>query len=129
MALKKKFILSLAILCMFGGCATVSKDEAATANFGPFPDRYQDGVKAMMSPRLKDPYSAVYNFGIPRKGVARDGLIFGCKKHYGWIIPVGINAKNSFGGYVGEQQYYFMVSEGRAMDITNMMGQMANYAD
>jgi len=131
MVVKKIISSLLVILCLtfLSGCATVSKQEAMTADFGPLPAGYQDEIKAFISPKLKDPYSAVYDFGIPRKGAARDGLIFGCGKHYGWIIPVGINAKNSFGGYTGEQQFIFMLSEGRVSDITTMMGQMASYAD
>jgi hypothetical protein len=118
------FIFSITLL---SGCATATMQEVETADFGPYPVGYEDSIKNLESQVLKDPYSAVYNFGIPRKGVSRDGLLFGGKKHFGWIVLVGINAKNSFGGYVGEQTTCFFISEGRVTDVTAMMGQMVNF--
>ena len=75
-----------------------------------------------MASRLKDPFSARYNFGQPQKGVSQDGWARGGKKHFGWIVPVSINAKNSYGGYTGDKQYYFFLSDGQIGDITAMYG-------
>ena len=61
-----------------------------------------------MSLRLKDPYTAVYRFDAPFKAMLKDGPLVGGQKHFGWIVPTWINAKNSFGGYSGEQLYYIM---------------------
>jgi hypothetical protein len=82
-----------------------------------------------MPGQLKDPYSAVYKFEQPRKGFAQDGALAGGKRHYGWIMPVWINAKNSFGGYTGYQQYVAFFSEGKVSDITFAFSNgMAGYA-
>lgn len=109
-------ILSVILLT---SCATVSREEAATADFGPYPANYEEQVKHFFNQTLKDPYSAVYRIGTPRKGVATKGLIFGGGKVYGWIMPVGVNAKNSFGGYVGERTCYILLAGGRLYDVTN----------
>ena len=123
----KTLILYIAALLLCG-CATVSKQEAATANFGPLPSNYQDRVKAFMSTQLRDPFSAVYYFETPRKGFFQDGLLAGGKKHFGWIVPVAINAKNGFGGYAGQEQHYvFLGSDSTMADCTISMGQMANF--
>ena len=77
-----------------------------------------------MPGRLKDPYSAVYRFGPAQKGYVKDGVFVGGKIHYGWIVPVWINAKNGFGGYVGAQLFYvmFFAENGNVGDVTEMFG-------
>lgn len=77
-----------------------------------------------MPGQLRDPYSAVYRFETPRKGYVKDGLLVGGKIHYGWIVPVWINAKNGFGGYTGAQLFYamFFSENGNVGDVTQMFG-------
>ena len=74
-----------------------------------------------MARQLKDPYSAKYTFEEPRKGMCKDGLLLGGEKHYGYIVPVTINAKNSYGGYTGNELHYFFFSEGRFGDATSLL--------
>ena len=114
------------ILC---GCATApSQQEMAFADYGPYPDEYQEKVKSLFAKTLRDPYSAVYEFQTPKMGYAYNGLIHGGGYTFGWIVQVGVNAKNGFGGYVGEQTYYFMFERDQWEDITMSMGVNANYA-
>lgn len=122
------FFLTVVLAASLSGCATITPEQATTANFGPLPEDYQAQIKALLNTTLKDPYSAVYNFGTPRHGVSKEGLIYGGKQHYGWIVPVGVNARNSFGGYTGEDTRYFFLGEGRVSDCTSVFGQMAIYA-
>ena len=35
----------------------------------------------------------------------------GREPHYGWRVCAGINAKNSYGGYVGEKPYFFLLRD------------------
>jgi hypothetical protein len=121
-------IPTLFLAALLTGCATVSKEESAMADFGPYPVTYEFDIKNLESKQLLDPNSATYDFSEPRKGVWRQGLLAGGKKYYGWIVQVGINGKNLYGGYVGEHTYYFFFEGGLVRDITPQMGQMANYA-
>lgn len=58
---------------------------------------------------LKDPSSATYDYGSPFKGHINEGLIYGGDVSWvGWVYPVRINAKNSYGGYTGATEYYVM---------------------
>jgi len=65
-------------------------------------------IEAMQT-QLKDPYSAQYRW-TPISGTSvwpdrrNDGT---CR---GWILKGAVNAKNSYGGYIGEREYsfYFM---------------------
>lgn len=123
----KKLIASLmfvSCLMVLAGCVSVSPQELANVHFGDCPASYQDDIKKLKSNTLKDPYSAVYTFGEPRKGVAQDGLLRGGRKYFGWIVPVQLNAKNSFGAYTGNKQYYFFFYNRRIVDVTPAMGQM-----
>jgi len=117
----RAFFPYIASALLLSGCATaVSKQEAATARFEPLPDNYQQLIREFNVGRLKDPYTAVYRFGQPRRGYWQDGIALGGKKHFGYIVPVGINARNSFGGYVGEQMFYYGYENGRIVGVTSL---------
>lgn len=117
----KTKLFSLLIALALSGCATtVSKQEVPTARFEALPPDYQQKIKQFNVGRLKDPYTAVYRFGEPRKGYWQDGIAHGGRKYFGYVIPVGINARNSFGGYVGEQMYYYGYQNGQIAGITDL---------
>ncbi len=115
-------LLAGALLC---GCAnaTISQQESATANFGTLPSNWQTVIRGYysMPGRLKDPFTAMYRFETPRKGFAQDGAFAGGKRHYGWIVPAWINAKNSFGGYTGWELHTTFLFEGKVSDISDML--------
>jgi len=125
-------ILILFILMLSTSCATtvVSQKEIDMADFGLPPVNYEYDIKNLMSNLLKDPNSAIYEFGDPRKGYIKDGWAAGGKVRYGYIVPVSVNAKNSYGGYAGKKLYYYLFSEGLIYDITGMfkmgMGKYVN---
>lgn len=63
---------------------------------------------------LKDSDSAKYRYGTPFKGYTNEGLLYGGKINWsGWLYPVSINAKNSYGGYTGFKTYYLQLSRGQ----------------
>jgi hypothetical protein len=86
------------------------------------PGKYQVAIRFYMSQKLKDPYSAVYRFDTPYKAMLKDGLLVGGQKHFGWIVPTWVNAKNGFGGYSGEQLYIMFFFEGKLGDATDAFG-------
>ncbi|HYR23235.1 MAG TPA: hypothetical protein VEP30_09985 [Chthoniobacterales bacterium] len=104
--------------------ARAEKQQPGPVSFGQLPKNYQTAIRGYysMPGRLLDPYSAVYRFESPRKGWVKDGWAVGGKTHYGWIVPVWINAKNAFGGYTGTQLYYVMFfgENGNMADVTDM---------
>jgi hypothetical protein len=112
-------------------CVTASKEEHVAAEFGTLPASHEGDIKNFMSRRLKDPHSAVYTFHPARKGIGQDGLLRGAKRYYGYIVPVDINAKNSYGGYAGTQKFYFffMPTLGRFSECTSELGQMVKFVD
>ncbi|MDE1487398.1 hypothetical protein KKI90_13525 [Xenorhabdus bovienii] len=108
---------------ILNGCTTLqppTQAEMASANYGELPVNYEEQIKNAMSTSLKDPYTAQYRFLKPFKGYAQDGEWAQSKGgvKYGWIMPFYLNAKNSYGGYIGEKRYVFIFSNGVLYDTT-----------
>jgi len=76
----------------------------------------QEGAQKLatefLSNRLKDPLSAQYQWGVVYKGWIRNAPIHGAGLVFGYVLDVSVNAKNSFGGYVGFKQYRFVFYNG-----------------
>lgn len=95
--------LILILLLMLTACATGSlptPSQLATEHFAECPSDYQQQVENQIGNQLVDPYSAVYRFSRPRK--------FVYEGKFGSEFFVGINAKNRFGGYTGEETHEYM---------------------
>jgi hypothetical protein len=120
---KRLFVVVVLFVC--AGCQPnqpikLSPEESAKAVFGVYPTDYQDRVKKYFNVTLKDPYSAVYDFSdTPKRARVFRGIINGGGHTYGYACIVGVNAKNSFGGYTGMKQYrMFLSTDGQTYDIT-----------
>jgi len=69
------------------------------ADYGSYPNNYEEIVKNYYSRILKDPDSANYqSFTTPNMSYMGDRFD-GTK--YGYLVCATVNSKNSFGGYVG----------------------------
>lgn len=102
----------LALATLLGGCAGLAP-LPPNPDFGPPPVAYEESIKAHMETMLKDPESARYRFGQPRKGYANRGMAYGGQVLFvGYVVPVQVNAKNSFGGYTGFKPYQALVYGG-----------------
>jgi hypothetical protein len=107
----KVITLLFVFLVLASGCASTqpTPEQLASADYGTYPENYQTVIKDFMSFALKDPESARYQFKEPYKGYKTRGLLFGGGvEKYGWLVEAYINAKNSFGGYVGSKKYTFL---------------------
>lgn len=98
------------IATLLAGCASAppSPVELANADYGPFPKNYQSLIVAHMKAVLKDPDSA--RFGFVQAPVKSWYPLN--RKSFGWAVCVGVNAKNSYGGYTGTQPSYFLIKNG-----------------
>ena len=119
----KKSLVLFALIALVSGCATPpTQEELASADYGQYPSDYEQIIKGYMQATLKDPDSARYQFLNPPK-TGWNG--FGGKK-FGYIVCAYINAKNSYGGYVGNRMSYFMIKNGRVIDASHGDG---NYGE
>ncbi|HCD3955216.1 TPA: hypothetical protein NBP20_003112 [Enterobacter hormaechei] len=115
-------IVLIASVMIISGCAPKPPSQAqiSAASYGTLPANYQEQIKGHMNSVLKDPESARYTFQPTFKGYSQDGSMSdsGGGVRYGYVAPVLVNAKNSYGGYTGNQQYVFMFSGGVMYDTT-----------
>ena len=95
------------------GCASTATIDPATveaADYGPYPENYTELTKDYFQSRLKDPNSAQYRFTEPYQAYLRAAPVAGGKPtSFGYVVDVGVNAKNSFGGYTGEKRHRLFV--------------------
>ncbi|UCQ16878.1 hypothetical protein DCF79_11050 [Edwardsiella tarda] len=104
------FVLSAFFL---SGCVTpMTKLEVDKAVYQPLPDSYKQDVQNIISMYLKDPYSAKFTFFTPIKSYSLPS------RHFAYVVPVGVNAKNSYGGYTGYKMHYYAYYSGRFKDVT-----------
>lgn len=115
----KKYAISFMAMIGLSGCGLMQKpppvptyEQVQSADFGRVPYDAESIVRNFMGQRLKDPNSARYDQVVPlQKGyrVPRDGFVAWGQIIYGFATCYKINAKNSYGGYTGDQLYYFFM--------------------
>jgi hypothetical protein len=89
----------------------LSEKEIAEHPVGAYPADYQRIVTNYMATSLKDPFSAQYDWNDPHPGAMWTGVNGG--EQYGYVVVVGVNARNSFGGYTGEQLWQILIRDGQ----------------
>jgi hypothetical protein len=117
---------------VLAGCVTpVTKEEMATADYGPKPLAYQDEIKSYLSLRLTDPKNAVVEFrNDPQMLYQRGTPVRG--EQYGWGVCVWVNDKNKQGAYDGFYPMSFVLRNEKIVavnggpDDSNIIG--AKYA-
>jgi len=103
----KKITILFVVLLIIANCAPSVK-VAKIQDYGEYPENYKEVIKLYYKARLKDPESARYEWPEkPFKGFYIKGGF--TEPIYGYICPVGINAKNSFGGYTGMDMQIFVM--------------------
>lgn len=113
--LLKEIIAFCFIILIASGCVSQpSNEELMSADYGYFitNDDAKKLAKDWLDKKLKDPFSAQYNFGTIERGYAVAPIINGGTKYFGYRLIVNVNAKNSYGGYTGYQEYQFMFKNG-----------------
>lgn len=94
------------------GCASAppTQQELASADYGRAISQQaaQDLAQTYLRGALKDPLSAQYEWGQVQRGWVKDSPLQGGKATFGYTLNVKINARNSFGGYVGFKPYMFV---------------------
>jgi hypothetical protein len=97
-----KTILIAAVAILFAGCTAVDYKMAATVP-APTGEQTQAAVTQYINSTFKDP-SSIQNLQIGTPYFGLNGLhTIGGNTINEWIIPFVCNARNSFGGYTGQQ--------------------------
>lgn len=101
-------IMLLTGALLLAGCATPGGGFLNTntpADAGPAPTAFAYTVRSYLGQVLKDPNSLIDLTIAPPIHTSCAVGIYG--PFYGWRVMTQYNAKNSFGGYVGLQVYYY----------------------
>ena len=105
-------VIMLAMVFLTSCASMPTQQELANADYGAYPDNYEQIIKSYLEQRLKDPYSAEYrHIRGPEKRWAR---LF-AQGNYGYSVCYIINAKNSFGGYMGYKTHNFIIYNGQVV--------------
>lgn len=112
------------------GCGTVYQsrrntllDTATPEDYGPPPPaNHQELEKNIVLKQLKDPESAKFEeWSEPRRDIIPEGFASPVPILV-WITSVNVNAKNSYGGYVGFQPYLFAWKNGKLYALCSQRG-------
>ena len=110
-----KRVMGALCLALFTGCSTmVSENEEGLSGPRPTEEQVKNAVQVYVDGvGLKDPSSAqVKDVIIGGRAKWYKGLVNGGGYNYGWEVSFQLNAKNSFGGYVGFQPRKILVCDG-----------------
>ena len=101
----------LLVAVNLAGCSSTI-EQPKDLVYQPIPSDYAQRITTNLHETLFDPYSMQdLEIGEPVKFWSRDGLIYGLKMHYGWRVPVRLNAKNRLGAYTGIQTVYYFFAD------------------
>ena len=119
MTRKIRFIICGFLVMLLAGCATMpTQQEIANLDYGaPLTIDYERVIKGYFEKVLFDPYSAHYNFGYPRTYWLKKPPLLGGGIDAGYMVFVGVNAKNRMGGYVGMKEYGFLFKDNQIIKI------------
>ncbi len=107
----KKLFLLAAVVMILAGCALANKptpEQIAAADYGNYPDNYQEIIINYMLDRFYDPNPVYKGWTPPVKAHAYD--MNGA--YYGYKTCVEANPKNRMGGYTGFKLYRFLIKNG-----------------
>lgn len=109
-------ILGIASLLGLSACVSApTQEQIANADYGSYPDNYEQIVKDHFSATLFDPYSVVYNSIRPPVKQMWGDRIDGAR--YDYNVCVNLNAKNRMGGYVGATTSAVMIHNGVVVQV------------
>lgn len=102
-------VMMVTILFLTSCASMPTQQELASADYGGYPDNYEQIIKTYLEPLLKDPYSAEYRH---LKGPEKQWASIVAQSNYGYGVCYMINAKNSFGGFIGYKTHHFLIHDG-----------------
>lgn len=125
-SVKQRFLETatvMGVIAALAACATPQVVEPLPADFdfGDQPENYDALIKGHFERVLKDPESARYTYEDGWLKVQCNGLTVRWQErqldYAGWAKVVRVNAKNSYGGYVGDTRYIALFDQGQLQEV------------
>jgi len=118
----KRIAVCMMIAALAGCAGRPNVEQLSQFDYGPNPIE-RTKVEEIVRASLIDPYSAHIQILSEFRGARGNG--FGWE--YGWGCIIIVNAKNRFGGYVGNKGWtYFVTTEGKEYFDTTAWGNLLN---
>jgi hypothetical protein len=109
-------VLPLSLLLLAGCDTTVTKEEMATADYGPKPEHWEAEIRNYLSIRLVDPKEAKVEFrGGPKLLYQRGTVLRG--EQYGWGVCVWVNDKDKDGTFQGTYPMSFVFRDDKIVYV------------
>lgn len=109
-----RLFVAFAVAAIAGCASGPTPEQIANADYGtPInQDQAEVRVKEYFDGVLKDPDSAKYKFSPIQKSHIVSSAWEGRQLYAGYVMTVKVNAKNSYGGYTGNEDYVFLFHNG-----------------
>ncbi|MDQ7962786.1 hypothetical protein RDI61_01800 [Pseudomonas plecoglossicida] len=109
-----RLFVALTVAAIAGCASGPTPEQIANADYGtPInQDQAEVRVKEYFDGVLKDPDSAKYKFSPIQKSHIVSSAWEGRQLYAGYVMTVKVNAKNSYGGYTGNEDYVFLFHNG-----------------
>ena len=115
-----RFLLIVLVGVLVGACASgPTPQQLQTADYGSeiSASDAEVMVRSWFDEVLKDAESARYKFSTPTTGWQKpDASVWG-DTFFGYRVEVKVNARNSYGGYGGYEDWVFLIHDGRFVAI------------
>jgi hypothetical protein len=112
-------ILLVLALALLAGCdTTVRRDEMASVDYGPKPERWREQIKSYLDIRLTNPKEAIVEYRTePQQLFQRDTALR--ERQFGWATCVWVNDKNREGKYEGFYPITFFIRNEKIVAVNN----------
>lgn len=109
-------LLALPVLLVAACDTTVTKEEMATADYGPRPEHWQQEIRNYLSLRLADPKEAKVEFRAGPKLLYQRGTVLRGEQ-YGWGVCVWVQDKDKAGDWQQAYPMSFVLREDRIVHV------------
>jgi hypothetical protein len=109
-------LLALPVLLVAACDTTVTKEEMATADYGPRPEHWQEEIRNYLSLRLADPKEAKVEFRAGPKLLYQRGTVLRGEQ-YGWGVCVWVQDKDKAGDWQQTYPMSFVLREDRIVHV------------
>lgn len=113
-----KKLISLMIVSLISACASgPTQEQISNADYGQYQlaGECSSLAEERIKRSLKDPSSATFRHRDCYTGYFPKVPLLGLPAQFGYVQTGTVNAKNSYGGYVGERGYQALIKDGRIL--------------
>jgi hypothetical protein len=114
----RKIFLAVIVLSLLGCDTAVRRDEVASVEYGPKPQRWRDEIRSYLNIRVTTPKDAIIEFrSEPKILYQRDTAVRA--RQYGWATCVWVNDKNREGNFEGFYPMTVFIRDEKIVAVNN----------